>query len=115
VVQRARYELITDFPSTDKPAWPLLRLFSSGMPLNSIVAKEQDWKPKDRRIKHVYLKNSEVKVLAEGFVGRRKQIQRSLYALNQDDDKVGVVLLGTGGLGKSCLAGEIYLPGILSN
>ncbi len=106
-VQRARYELITDFPGENKPAWPLLRLFSSGMPLNSIVAKEQEWKPKVRIMTHVYLKNSLVKVLKEGFVGRRRQLQTGLRALKKDYDKVGVLLLGTGGLGKSCLAGKI--------
>ncbi len=106
-VQRARFELMTDFPSTDKPAWPLLRLFSSGMPLNAIVEKEQKWQPKDRRMKHVYLKNSQVKVLAEGFVGRRRQLQTSIRVLKQDKNKAGVLLLGTGGLGKSCLAGKI--------
>ncbi|MFC2146757.1 hypothetical protein ACFLRT_05280, partial [Acidobacteriota bacterium] len=55
----------------------------------------------------VYLKQSDVKVLAEGFVGRRRQIQQSLWALKHDFDKVGVLLYGTGGLGKSCLAGKI--------
>ena len=106
-VQRARYELIKDFPDDNKPAWPLLRLFSSGLPLNSIVAKEQEWKPKARIMTHVYLKNSRVKVLKEGFVGRRRQLQTGLRALKQDNDKVGLLLLGTGGLGKSCLAGKI--------
>ncbi len=106
-VQRVRYELIKNFPSTDKPAWPLLRLFSSGMPLNAIVEKEQKWKPKVRIMDHIYLKNSQVKVLAEGFVGRRRQLQTSLRGLKKNFDKVGVLLLGTGGLGKSCLAGKI--------
>lgn len=46
-------------------------------------------------------------MLAQGFVGRRRQFQTSLGALKQDVDKVGVLLLGTGGLGKSCLAGKI--------
>jgi tetratricopeptide (TPR) repeat protein len=106
-VQRARFELITDFPSVDKPAWPSLRLFGNGMELNAIVNKNQRWQPKPQRIKHVYLKNSQVKVLAEGFVGRRRQLQTGLRALKQDFDRVGVLLLGTGGLGKSCLAGKI--------
>jgi hypothetical protein len=46
-------------------------------------------------------------VLREGFVGRRRQLQTGLRALKQDKDKVGLLLLGTGGLGKSCLAGKI--------
>jgi tetratricopeptide (TPR) repeat protein len=108
-VQRARNELIKNFPDSDKdkPTWPLLRLFSSGIPLNPIVEKEQHQKPKPRRMKHIYLKNSRVKVLIEGFVGRRRQLQTGLRALKQDYDKVGLLLMGTGGLGKSCLAGKI--------
>jgi tetratricopeptide (TPR) repeat protein len=106
-VQRARFELIKNFPTIEKPAWPLLRLFSSGMPLGPIVKKGQQRRPKPQRMKHVYLKNSQVQVLAEGFVGRRRQVQTSLKALKRNPDKVGVALLGTGGLGKSCLAGKI--------
>lgn len=106
-VQQARYGSKMAFPNIDKPAWPLLRLYSGGIPLNAIVKKEQHKNPKLRRMTHIYLENSRVKVLAEGFVGRRKQLQASLRILKQDYDKVGVLLLGTGGLGKSCLAGKI--------
>lgn len=106
-VQRSRYELIRTYQSGSDPAWPLLRLFSSGMPLNPLVQKGQRWQPNPRRMKHIYLKNSQVQVLLEGFVGRRRQLQTSLRALRRDFDKVGVLLLGTGGLGKSCLAGKI--------
>lgn len=106
-IQRARYELTKKYQSNAEPAWPLLRLFSSGMPLNPLVQKGQRWQPKPRRMKHIYLKNSQVQVLKEGFVGRRRQLQTSLRALRRDFDKVGVLLLGTGGLGKSCLAGKI--------
>jgi hypothetical protein len=48
-----------------------------------------------------------VQVLAEGFVGRRRQLQQCIGTLKQENDKVGVLLLGTGGLGKSCLAGKL--------
>jgi hypothetical protein len=106
-VKRARYELLTDFPDSPYPAWPLLRLFSSGIPLNSIVQKGQQSRSKPREMKHTFLKNSRVKVLAEGFVGRRRQMQTSLRALEQDYYKVGIMILGAGGLGKSCLAGKI--------
>jgi tetratricopeptide (TPR) repeat protein len=106
-VHRARFELIKDFTNSERPAWPLLRLFSSGTTLNAIVTKDQRWQPKPRHMKHVYLRNSQVHVLSEGFVGRRKQLQTCLRSLKRDYYKVGVVLLGTGGLGKSCLAGKI--------
>jgi tetratricopeptide (TPR) repeat protein len=106
-VQRARYELITHFPSNPNPAWSLLRLFSSGESLEAIVKKGQKNRPKARRMKHIYLKQSQIQVLAEGFVGRRRQLQQSLRTLRHNHDKIGVLLYGTGGLGKSCLAGKI--------
>ena len=106
-VQRARYELHKDFPGSSFPAWPLLRLYSNGIPLDAIVSKGQKWQPRPRQLKHVYLGHSQIKVLSEGFVGRRRQLQASLYALKQDAFKVGVVLLGDAGIGKSCLAGKI--------
>jgi tetratricopeptide (TPR) repeat protein len=106
-VQRARHELIKEFPKTTNPAWPLLRLFSSGMVLDAIVKKSQQPRLTPRRMVHTFLKNSQVQVLAEGFVGRRRQLQRSIRALKQEYEKVGLLLLGTGGLGKSCLAGKI--------
>jgi tetratricopeptide (TPR) repeat protein len=106
-VQRARYELMKKFYLSNKPAWPLLRLYSGGIPLNAIVKKEQHKKPKPRRMTHIYLKNSRVKILEEGFVGRRRQLQRSLHGLKTDAHKVGLLILGTGGLGKSCLSGKI--------
>ncbi len=106
-VQRARYESAEKYESSPTPAWPLLRLFSSGIPLNAVVTEEQKQKPRPRDIVHTSLKESQVQVLKEGFVGRRRQLQQSLRALNHDPDKIGVLLLGTGGLGKSCLAGKI--------
>ncbi|NIM18544.1 MAG: tetratricopeptide repeat protein [Candidatus Aminicenantes bacterium] len=109
-VQRARHELIKEFPLTTDPAWPLLRLFSSGMTLAAIVkAPKKGRQPRltPRQMVHTFLKDSQVQVLAEGFVGRRRQLQRSIGALKQDVHKVGLLLLGTGGLGKSCLAGKI--------
>jgi len=106
-VQRARDELINSFPGISHPAWPLLRLFSSGLPLTSIVTAGQKRRPQPRGMKHTYLKNSQVKILEQGFVGRRRLLQHSLKALKHDRDKIGVLLHGTGGLGKSCLAGKI--------
>ncbi|MCP5052223.1 MAG: CHAT domain-containing protein, partial [bacterium] len=107
-VQRARNRLFTGFETGDSmdSDWPLLRLFCSGVPLSAMVEKEQKWQPKIRNMKHVYLKNSKVRVLEEGFVGRRRQLQQSVRALKWDKKKVGVLMSGTAGLGKSCLAGK---------
>jgi hypothetical protein len=114
-VQRARHEMQKEFiemrqksPDRAQPAWSLLRLYSDGTPLGPIVKEEQHQQPKSRQITRVNLLNSRIKVMGEGFVGRRRQLQISLRALNRNNyDKVGVLLLGSGGLGKSCLAGKI--------
>jgi tetratricopeptide (TPR) repeat protein len=106
-IQRARYELEKEDEFRSYPAWPLLRLSSGGMQLGGIVTPGQRQRPHPRRMTHVFLGNSRVQVLAEGFVGRRRQLQKSLHALQQAPRKVGVLILGTGGLGKSCLAGKI--------
>jgi len=64
----ARQELY----SNEFADWSLLRLFSDGTPLDIPVVEEgQQVKPKKRDIQYAYLENSHVRVLEEGFVGRR--------------------------------------------
>ena len=104
-VQRARYELAQKFADSPGHAWPLLRLFAGGMSIGGMVKKGQPRRPQLRRMTHTYL--GPVKVLEQGFVGRRRQLQMSLQALRRNFDKTGVLLLGSGGSGKSCLAGKI--------
>jgi tetratricopeptide (TPR) repeat protein len=106
-VWRTRYELMTHYSDSDKPAWTLLRLYAAGIPSEGMVSKEQHYKPKPRQMAHIYLRKSRVQILKEGFVGRRRQLQRSFHGLTIDPHKVGLLILGTGGLGKSCLAGKI--------
>jgi len=102
-VLRTRYELYNHYP-TD---WSLLRLFSDGSPLHvPLVAKGQKKRPKLRELQYTYLKNSQVKVLKRGFIGRRRQIQLGLRCLRSDSEKIGLLIHGTGGFGKSCLAGK---------
>ncbi len=87
--------------------WSLLRLFSDGTPMDiPLVESGQKKKVKARDIQYAYLLNSQVKVLKKGFVGRRRQIQKGIRSLKKDEEKVGLLLHGTGGLGKSCLAGK---------
>ncbi|MGC1119890.1 MAG: tetratricopeptide repeat protein [Candidatus Methanofastidiosia archaeon] len=103
-VLSARQELFNN----DIPDWPLLRLFSDGTPLDPpLVTSGQTVPLKVRDIQYAYLENSQIKVLKEGFIGRRRQIQRGIRCLKEDGEKVGLVLHGTGGLGKSCLAGKL--------
>jgi tetratricopeptide (TPR) repeat protein len=106
-IQLARQELKKKFILTLNPAWPLLRLFNCGVEPGAIVEPEQKYTPKPTTMIRGYLGESDVQILKEGFVGRRRQLQKSLRVLRQNQDKVGVLLLGTGGLGKSCLAGKI--------
>jgi tetratricopeptide (TPR) repeat protein len=102
-VLRTRYVLYNPYP-TD---WSLLRLFSDGSPLHvPLVAKGQKKLPKPRELLYTFLENSQVKVLRKGFIGRRRQIQLGLRCLRSDSEKIGLLLHGTGGLGKSCLAGK---------
>ncbi|MBU7025297.1 MAG: CHAT domain-containing protein, partial [Theionarchaea archaeon] len=89
------------------PDWSLLRLFSDGTPLDvPLVEEGQELKVKTRDIQYAYLQNSQVKVLEKGFIGRRRQIQKGIGSLKKDKQKVGLLIHGTGGLGKSCLAGK---------
>ncbi|VVB94611.1 CHAT domain protein [uncultured archaeon] len=99
---RTRYELFEHYPD-----WSILRLFSDGTPLDvPLVKVGQMPRPKPRELQYTYLLSSQVKVLEKGFIGRRRQIQQGLRCLKRDTGKVGLLLHGTGGLGKSCLAGK---------
>jgi tetratricopeptide (TPR) repeat protein len=101
---RKRIKSSNQYYSTD---WSLLRLFSDGTPLHvPLVERGQERQPKLRELQYIYLLNSQVKVLKRGFIGRRRQIQEGLQCLRSDSEKIGLLLHGTGGLGKSCLAGK---------
>ncbi len=106
-VQRTRQELLEHFREAAHQAWPLLRLYSDGRMHGPLVQPNQQPRPKPRRMVHTMLKNSQVKILETGFVGRRRQMQQSVRALKDNRDKIGALLHGAGGLGKSCLAGKL--------
>ena len=108
-LMQSRSELKNRFKSSPQPAWHLLRLFSGGRTLGAIVSEDSCKQPAQRlrRMVHTYLEKSRVKILSEGFVGRRRQLQQSLRVLKYEKEKVGLLLHGTGGLGKSCLAGKV--------
>lgn len=113
-MEKAYQKLSEESREKTGPAWPLLRLYCDGTPLTAIVKEEQPSEAKSWQMTHVSLENSQVKVLKEGFLGRRRQLQISLQALTEDKEKVGVLLLGPGGVGKTCLAGKICegFPGV---
>ncbi|MDM8536250.1 tetratricopeptide repeat protein [Desulfobacterales bacterium HSG17] len=92
--------------------WHLLRLYTAGEMPGSLVTP---LKTRGRQKAAVYSKTTEfldeqqkVKVpTRQGFVGRRRAIQRCLRALRNGDNSIGVILYGMGGLGKSSLAARL--------
>ncbi len=89
--------------------WPLLRLFTDGSPLEPPIAPGQDPRGRtQRRTRYRALEDSWVRVLEYGFVGRRRQIQQGVRVLKGlDPDRVGLLIRGPAGVGKSCLAGKL--------
>src|SRR5659263_137520 len=99
-IRRELFEKYTD--------WSILRLFSDSTPLDvALVKAGHVWQPRPGELQYKCLENSQVRVLTKGFIGRRRQIQKGLRSLKKDREKVGLLLHGTGGLGKSCLAGKL--------
>ncbi|HEY9246138.1 MAG TPA: tetratricopeptide repeat protein, partial [Candidatus Methanoperedens sp.] len=103
-LRRTRKELLDHYQWD----WSILRLFSDGTsPDVALVKREQKKRLKPGELQYTYLESSQVKILTKGFIGRRRQIQKGLRCLKKDWEKVGLLLHGTGGLGKSCLAGKL--------
>ncbi|MBF0319803.1 MAG: CHAT domain-containing protein, partial [Nitrospirae bacterium] len=94
--------------ASEYQTWPLLRVFTNGEPLKAIITEGQPVKyHTDRAITYDYLEGTQVRVIREGFIGRRRELQRGIRAINGTDGKYGAVIHGTGGNGKSCLAGKL--------
>jgi hypothetical protein len=95
--------------------WHLLRLYADRSPLGPLVtapAAPGRSKLRVRPVAELFLDpTGEVKVASrEGFVGRRRELQRCLAALRPSDPGTGppvLVLHGMGGLGKSTLAARL--------
>ncbi|MCP4352574.1 MAG: tetratricopeptide repeat protein [Desulfobacterales bacterium] len=88
--------------------WTLFRVYSDASCASPLIASGQN-KPGDKLRKTVYrtLKDSGVKVLEQGFVGRRRQIQRGVKVLRGFSKQKGLLITGAAGVGKSCLAGKL--------
>jgi CHAT domain len=115
-IQRARVELWREFNrastknNQDTPStWPLLRLYCDGSPLNPIIEAEQVIKINPLSLTEAYLKENNINQLKKGFIGRRSQLQISQQTLNHNKDRFGLLVLGAGGLGKTCLAAKLCL------
>ena len=93
--------------------WHLLRLYVAGtLPGNLVTTlrtRGRKAAPKPTvSAQFLDASGQQVKVpTREAFVGRRRQIQSCLKALKLPSDKVGVLIHGMGGLGKSSLASRL--------
>jgi len=88
--------------------WPLLRIYTDGAEPIALITAGQKLRTRIvRKATYKYLMDTQVKVLEKGFVGRRRQIQAGVKVLKGNSDKYGMLITGTAGLGKSCLAGKL--------
>ena len=96
----------------DYHPWPLMRLFTNCQKCEALVEKGQkNLRKSTRQIIHKNLKDSNVRILDRGFIGRRRELQRSLAVMKNKapyDDQYGLLIRGPAGVGKSCLAGRIF-------
>ena len=93
--------------------WHLLRLYVAGnMPINLVTTVRTRGRKRAPKLtvteQFLDTAGQQVKVpTREAFVGRRRQIQNCLKALKFPSNKVGVLIHGMGGLGKSSLASRL--------
>ncbi|MBV6341500.1 tetratricopeptide repeat protein [Candidatus Magnetobacterium casense] len=88
--------------------WPLLRLFGDATPIAPLVEaglKTRAVHPV--KLRHKSLQDSNVRVLEEGFVGRRRNVQQGLSVLRGKVKQFGLLVRGPAGIGKSCLVGKL--------
>lgn len=93
---------------TKYPDWHMLRLYAFGqVPVNLITSGRHSKRP--RKTEKEFL-DSGKKVRVPGrrdFVGRRRVMQNCLRLLRTENEYLGLVLYGTGGLGKSSIAARL--------
>jgi hypothetical protein len=92
--------------------WGTLHLLTrdaSGIRLDEAQPALTD-EPADVNEAYTYLDEGRMRVLARGFIGRRRPLQRLIRILVRGEDQgvryAGAVILGMKGTGKSCLAGR---------
>ncbi|MFN6486238.1 MULTISPECIES: tetratricopeptide repeat protein [unclassified Nostoc] len=89
--------------------WHLLRLYIRGQCPKALVEPlgDQVWLPEEPIYKQFLDSQGIVRVATpQEFVGRRRTLQRSLRVL-RTADKLGVILYGLGGVGKSTVAARL--------
>jgi CHAT domain-containing protein len=93
--------------------WHLLRLYvAETLPCALVTPlRTPRRKPAPRHSKTVEFRDPQGKLRVatrEDFVGRRRQLQNCLRTLKTDYEKVGVLIHGMGGLGKSTIASRLW-------
>jgi CHAT domain-containing protein len=93
--------------------WHKLRLYVAGILPGALVTTLQKPGRKQLPIPIMSLEfrddEKRLRVISrENFVGRRRQLQNCLRTLKTDWEKVGVLLHGMGGLGKSSIASRLW-------
>jgi len=89
--------------------WHLLRLYVSQSLPGALVKQGRRPIPRRSVVPHQFVDpEGKLRVASrDRFVGRRRQLQNCLRTLKSDFDKVGVLLHGMGGLGKSTIAARL--------
>ena len=93
--------------------WHKLRLYVAGSLPGALVTplRKPGRKPALRYQKTIEFRDPEGKLRVatrKDFVGRRRQLQNCLRAFKLDSDKLGVLIHGMGGLGKSTIASRLW-------
>jgi len=106
---------LTYQPLIDKNArdWHKLRLYVANILPGALVTPLQKPGRKQLPIPIMSLEfrddENRLRVISrENFVGRRRQLQNCLRTLKKDQEKVGVLIYGMGGLGKSSIASRLW-------
>ncbi|MGE0082932.1 MAG: tetratricopeptide repeat protein [Desulfococcaceae bacterium] len=89
-------------------SWALFRVYSDATPPAALIPSGMGIPTQSVR-KTVYrtLEKSQVRVLEQGFVGRRRQVQSGVKVLRGFFEQKGLLITGAAGVGKSCLAGKL--------
>jgi CHAT domain-containing protein len=89
--------------------WHKLRLYVADILPGALVARGRKQFPKPMVSSEFRDDEKRLRVISrENFVGRRPQLQNCLRTLKTDQEKVGVLLHGMGGLGKSSIASRLW-------
>ena len=88
--------------------WHLLRLYVADTLPGALVMRGQRLVPRRSTASQFLDPAGTVRVATrETFVGRRRQLQNCLRVLKTEFDKVGILIHGMGGLGKSAIAARL--------